>query len=72
MKINIYHTTTHIETRTVECTKHIEVPGWVWPFNCTKCDYDIETEMQVIAVPEGEPHTILHYHVECWEKVQEK
>ncbi len=50
----------------------IQVPGWVWPFDCTKCGYDIETEMQVIAVPEGEPHTILHYHVECWEKVQAK
>lgn len=73
MKINLSYIVTGKKTRTVECIKYIQVPGWVWPFDCVKCLYDIEpNDMQVIAVPKGEPHMILHYHVKCWEEVQER
>ena len=66
MKINISKSviTRKNVIKTVECSRFVQVPGWVWPFACDKCGWEIEKDdIQIIAEIDDE---IMHYHNSCW------
>ena len=43
-------------------------PGWVWPFDCDECTYEIDKEEHQIIV-RLEHNEIVHFHERCWEKL---
>lgn len=67
MKVKTFKLVTQKVNEVRDCTRFIAVPGWVWPFNCDNCGWEIEKDEPQIIAEVGED--IQHFHERCWTEV---
>lgn len=67
MKFKIFETKYLKEEKTLETDKYMIVPGWVWPFSCDKCYFDIEKDEQEVVTEAND--NIYHFHLDCWKEI---
>lgn len=69
--IRVVHESKPVE-KVIDIGRFVTVPGWVWPFQCDWCHYDIDKDETQVVVELPSNDVVGHYHLKCWNNVQAK
>lgn len=66
MKIKILELETNRVEKEIEVSRFAYIPSWIWPYECSKCGWDLDDELQIAVEADKK---VYHYHTRCWEEL---